>query len=90
MTTVTTLASRRAAPKLSQATTASHPTTSTSTSPCADLVQLHAEACNGLHAALRLLTSPDIEANKASFSRALARTLRASAALKRACDAVEA
>lgn len=90
MTTVTTLASRRAAPKLSQATTASHPTTSTSTSPCADLVQLHAEACNGLHAALRLLTSPEIEANKASFSRALARTLRASAALKRACDAVEA
>lgn len=82
-TVVTTLASRRAAPKAT-------PTTSTSTSPCADLVQLHAEACNGLHAALRLLTSPDIEANKASFSRALARTLRASAALKRACDAVEA
>lgn len=86
MSTVTTLASSRAAPKLPQAIPA------TSTRPCsgADLIQLHAQAVTSLHAALRFLTHPEIDADKASFSRALARTLRASAALKRACDAVEA
>lgn len=82
MTTVTTLASRRAAPKAT-------PTTSTSASQCADLVQLHAQACNGLHAALRLLTSPGIEADKATFTKAMGRAMRAASALKQACAAME-
>ena len=87
MTTVITLASRRAAPKLPQATTASHSTTATSTntSPCADLVQLHAQACNGLHAALRFLTHPEIEADSAAFNQALRRAMRATSALKQMC-----
>jgi hypothetical protein len=81
MTKVTTLASRRAAPKAT-------PTTSTSTS-AADLVQLHAQACNGLHAALRLLTSPSTEADAATFTQALSRAMRATTALKQACTAME-
>lgn len=91
MTTVTTLASRRAASKLFQATTASHSTTATATSasPCpraaADLVQLHAQACNGLHAALRFLTHPEIEADSAAFNQALRRAMRATTALKQMC-----
>ena len=90
MSTVITLASRRAAPKLPQATTtASHSTTSTSASPCpraaADLVQLHAQACNGLHAALRFLTHPEIEADSAAFNQALRRAMRATTALKQMC-----
>ena len=83
MSTVITLASRRAAPKLPQATTA------TSASPCpraaADLVQLHAQACNGLHAALRFLTHPEIEADSAAFNQALRRAMRATSALKQMC-----
>ena len=87
MTTVTTLASRRASPTPSQATTATNP------GPCphagADLVQLHAQACNGLHAALRFLTHPNIEADQAAFTQALARTMRATSALKQACAAMQ-
>lgn len=84
MSTVITLASRRAAPKLPQATTA------TSASPCpraaaADLVQLHAQACNSLHAALRFLTHPEIEADSAAFTKALSRAMRATTALKQMC-----
>lgn len=93
MSTVITLASRRAAPKLPQATTASYSTTATSASPCpraaADLVQLHAQACNGLHAALRFLTHPEIEADSAAFTQALRRAMRATSALKQACAAME-
>lgn len=88
MSTVITLASRRAAPKLPQATTtASHSTTATATSasPCADLVQLHAQACNSLHAALRFLTHPEIEADSAAFTKALSRAMRATTALKQMC-----
>ena len=87
MSTVTTLASRRAAPTPSQATTATNP------SPCphagADLVQLHAQACNGLHAALRFLTHPNIEADQAAFTQALSRAMRATSALKQACAAMQ-
>ena len=63
-------------------------TAPTSASPAPDLVQLHAQAVNGLHAALRLLTSPSIEADKATFSQALSRAMRATTALKRACTAM--
>ena len=58
------------------------------TSPAPDLIQLHAQAVNGLNAALRFLTSPNIEADSKAFSQALARTLRATTALKRACTAM--
>ena len=88
MSTVITLASRRAAPKLPQATTtASHSTTATATSasPCADLVQLHAQAYNSLHAAPRFLTHPEIEADSAAFTKALSRAMRATTALKQMC-----
>jgi hypothetical protein len=51
-----------------------------------DLIQLHAQACNGLHAALQLLTDTNTTApDSAVFSRALGRALRATAALKLAC-----
>lgn len=60
-------------------------TAATATSPAPDLVQLHMQAVNGLNAALRFLTSPSIEADSAAFNKALARTMRASTALKRAC-----
>jgi hypothetical protein len=50
-----------------------------------DLVQLHAQAVNGLTAALRQLTSPGIAADTTAFTRALARSMRATTALKRAC-----
>ena len=58
------------------------------TSPAPDLIQLHAQAVNGLHAALRLLTSPTTEADKATFAQALSRAMRATTALKRACAAM--
>ena len=64
------------------------PATSASATPhhCApDLVQLHAQAVNALRAALVQLTSPGIETDSTAFSRALARSLRATAALKQAC-----
>jgi hypothetical protein len=54
--------------------------------PAPDLIQLHAQACNGLHAALQLLTDTSTTApDSAVFSRALARALRATSALKQAC-----
>lgn len=74
--TMTTLhlASRRAAPNVSPT---QHP---------ADLVALHMTACNGLSAALHLLTSASTtEADSAVFALALARAMRATTALKRAC-----
>ena len=60
----------------------------TSTSPAPDLIQLHAQAVNGLNAALRFLTSPNIEADSKAFNQALSRALRATSALKRACSAM--
>ena len=60
----------------------------TSASPTPDVIQLHAQAVNGLNAALRFLTSPSIEADSKAFTQALARTLRATTALKRACTAM--
>ncbi len=51
-----------------------------------DLIQLHAQACTALQTALRLLTDPSTGApDSAVFSLALARTMRASSALKQAC-----
>lgn len=68
--TVINLASRRAAP-------ISH-TTPTE----AELVQLHGQACNALHMALRHLTSPDC--SPAMWAAATARAHRGLAALKQA------
>ena len=66
-----------------------HRTTApTSTSPAPDLIQLHAQAVNGLNAALRFLTSPSIEADSKAFTQALSRAMRATTALKRACTAM--
>ena len=59
-----------------------------STSPAPDLIQLHAQAVNGLNAALRFLTSPSIEADSAAFTKALSRAMRATSALKQACTAM--
>ena len=59
-----------------------------STSPTPDVIQLHAQAVNGLNAALRFLTSPSIEADSAAFNQALSRAMRATTALKRACTAM--
>ena len=60
-------------------------TSASATLHCApDLVQLHAQAVNALRAALVQLTSPGIETDSTAFSRALARSLRATAALKQA------
>ena len=70
MTQVITLASRRAAPV--------SPTTPTK----AELVQLHARACNALHMALHHLTSPDT--SPAMWAAATARAHRGLAALKQA------
>lgn len=92
MSTVTTLASRRAAPKLTQATTANPVQISApanSHRAAADLLQLHAQACNSLHAALRFLTHPEIEADSAAFNQALRRAMRATSALKQACASME-
>ena len=59
-----------------------------STSPAPDLIQLHAQAVNGLNAALRFLTSPSVEADSKAFTQALSRAMRATTALKRACSAM--
>jgi hypothetical protein len=54
-----------------------------------DLIRLHAQACNGLHAALQLLTDTSTTApDSAVFGRALARAMRATATLKQACAEV--
>lgn len=60
----------------------------TCASPTPDVIQLHAQAVNGLNAALRFLTSPSIEADSAAFTQALSRAMRATTALKRACTAM--
>ena len=73
---VITLPSRRAAP--------TSPTTGTQ-SP--DLIALHAQACNGLHAALRHLTDVNAASDAQMFTAALARATQATMALKRACAA---
>jgi hypothetical protein len=70
------MASRRAAPT---------PATSAPT----DLIRLHAQACNGLHAALKLLTAPSNESDATNFAQALRRAMRATTALKQACAAME-
>lgn len=66
--TVVTLASRRAVPN--------------TTPNEAELVQLHARACNALQMALRHLTSPDC--SPAMWAAATARAHRGLAALKQA------
>ena len=68
-----------------------HPATQGTTAPTSaspDVIQLHAQAVNGLSAALRFLTHPSIEADSKAFTLALARTMRATTALKRACSAM--
>lgn len=70
MTKVVTLASRRAAP------------ISLTTPTEAELVQLHARACNALHTALHHLTSTDC--SPAMWAAATARAHRGLAALKQA------
>ncbi len=67
-----------------------HPATPTRarTSTAPDVIQLHAQAVNGLNAALRFLTSPSVEADSAAFTHALSRAMRATTALKRACAAM--
>jgi len=70
MTKVIHLASRRAAP------------VSLTTPTEAELVQLHARACNALHMALHHLTSPDT--SPAMWAAATARAHRGLAALKQA------
>ena len=50
----------------------------------ADLIQLHAQAIDGLNAALHHLTTPSDEPQAITLGRALSRTIRASTALKRA------
>lgn len=57
----------------------------TSASPTPDVIQLHAQAVNGLNAALRFLTAPSIEADSAAFTKALSRAMRATSALKQMC-----
>jgi hypothetical protein len=68
---------------MSTATT--HQTTRSTSTEC-ELIRLHAQACNGLHAALQLLTDTSTTApDSAVFSKALGRALRATSALKQAC-----
>lgn len=88
MTTVTRLASRRAAP-IVPTVNAVHPTrassahtpTLTGAEP-ADLVHLHMAAVNALSHALRQLTGPDC--SPAMWAAATARARRGLTALKRA------
>jgi hypothetical protein len=57
-----------------------------STSTERELIHLHAQACNSLSAALHLLTDTSASTNDSIvFSRALARAMRATTALKQAC-----
>lgn len=54
--------------------------------PGPDLIQLHAQACTALQTALHLLTDPRTAAPNAEvFGRALARSMRATSALKQIC-----
>jgi hypothetical protein len=51
-----------------------------------ELIHLHAQACNSLSAALHLLTDTSASTTDSIvFSRALARAMRATTALKQAC-----
>ncbi|MDP3424693.1 MAG: hypothetical protein Q8S32_13135 [Burkholderiaceae bacterium] len=72
MSMVIPMASRRAVP-----------TTPAPTTNELHLIQLHAQACNGLHAALHHLRDP--QATEATmWAQAIARTQRALTAMKRA------
>lgn len=82
--TVVTLASRRAVPT-TPSVNAVHqmPRNGTFSAPDeTELVRLHAQACNALHAALHHLTGPDC--TPAMWERATARALRGLSALKQA------
>lgn len=48
-----------------------------------ELIQLHASACNGLHAALRHLSDP-LASEPLMWAQAISRTQRALTAMKRA------
>jgi hypothetical protein len=66
-------------------TTTTHQNARSASTEC-ELIRLHAQACNGLSAALQLLTDTSTGApDSAVFGRALARAMRATAALKQAC-----
>lgn len=80
--TVVTLASRRAAPPVPVVHASAHPATSTTQANELHLIQLHARACNALHAALHHLTSPDC--SPAMWVAATARANRGLSALKQA------
>ncbi len=57
--------------------------------PNPSLTQLHTQACTALQDALHLLASASTTAPNAEvFARALARSMRASSALKQACGQV--
>ena len=90
MSTVTTLASRRAAPAVPCVHTPAHPTTpAQATRPAHELhlIQLHAQACNSLREALRQLQSPsatDTSASASTWATATARAHRGLTALKQA------
>jgi hypothetical protein len=60
------------------------PQTTRTTSTEHELIDLHAQACNSLSAALHLLTSTT-STDPANFGRALARAMRATTSLKRCC-----
>lgn len=76
---------RKPAPTTPPGTAKGAPTP-TPTQHGTDLVALHMVACNGLNAALRLLTDPGTtDSDAAVFAHALARAMRATTALKRAC-----
>ena len=77
---------RTAAP-VTNASPAAAPTSPTTGTQSPDLIALHAQACNGLHAALRHLTDVNAASDAQMFTAALARATRATTALKRACAA---
>lgn len=83
MTNVIPLASRRAVPPVPHVRASAPPTTSTPQDNELHLVQLHASACNGLHAALHHLRDPKAT-EPAMWAQAIARTQRALTAMKRA------
>jgi hypothetical protein len=57
-----------------------------STSTECELIRLHAQAGNCLHATLQLLTDTSTTApDSAAFNKALDRAMRATSALKQAC-----
>ncbi len=86
MTNVIPLASRRAAPPVPCLHTSAHQATSTPQANELHLIQLHAAAFNGLHAALHHLRDPRA-AEATMWAQAIARTQRALTAMKRASSA---